>query len=123
MLDIYKYIQSAPWPEEWLESKVESFNLKKGQDFSSTIWGQVILDDIKSKIDTMIVKLQNIKNETLRFDELSKFSNVLEEDIVNLKSINLSTWDMAYNSLNSVSWSKWPIDKKATLDLKILQKK
>ena len=118
VLDIYKYIQSAPWPEEWLESKVESFNLKKGQDFSSTIWGQVILDDIKSKIDTMIVKLQNIKNETLRFDELSKFSNVLEEDIVNLKSINLSTWDMAYNSLNSVSWSKWPIDKKATLDLK-----
>lgn len=118
VLDIYKYIQSAPWPEEWLESKVESFNLKEEQDFSSTIWGRVILDDIKSKLDTMVLKLQNIKNETLKFDELSKFSNILEDDIVNLKSINLNTWDMAYESLNSISWSKWPIDKKVTLDLK-----
>ena len=59
-----------------------------------------------------------LKNETLKFPELEKFSKVLEEDINNLKTIKLDNWDMAYNSMNAITWSKWPVDKKVTLDLK-----
>lgn len=118
VLTIYRYIQSSPFPAKWLDTKVGELKVDVNEDFANTVWGKIILDNIKSQIEMMIVKLESMKNETLRFPELEKFSRVLEEDMNNLKSIKLDSWDMAYNSMNSVVWSKWPIDKKVTLDLK-----
>ena len=118
ILEIYKYIQSNPYPEKWLNSKVEELNVDLNIDFSNTIWGKIILNNIKIQLEVMVKKLENIKNKTLKFPELEKFSMVLEEDINNLNAIKLDTWDIAYNSMNLMSWTKWPVDKKVTLDLK-----
>ena len=118
VLNIYKYIQSNPFPEKWINEKVEDFNIDVNEDFSKTIWGKVILENVKSEIEAMLLKLENIKRETLKYSELDKFSGVLQEDINNLKGIKLDNWDIAYESINSVSWTKWPVDKKVTLDLK-----
>ena len=118
VLTIYRYIQSSPFPAKWLDTKVEELKVDINEDFANTVWGNIILDNVKSQIEMMVVKLESMKNETLIFPELEKFSRVLEEDMNNLKSIKLDSWDMAYNSMNSVVWSKWPIDKKVTLDLK-----
>ena len=102
----------------WINEKVEDFNIDVNEDFSKTIWGKVILENVKSEIEAMLLKLENIKRETLKYSELDKFSGVLQEDINNLKGIKLDNWDIAYESINSVSWTKWPVDKKVTLDLK-----
>ncbi len=118
VLTIYRYIQSSPFPAKWLESKVAELNVNEDEDFANTVWGKIILDNVKSQIEMMIVKLENIKNETLKFTELEKFSRVLEANVNNLKSVKLDSWDIAYNSMNSMDWGKWPIDKKVTLDLK-----
>ena len=118
VLTIYRYIQSSPFPNKWLESKVAELNVNVDEDFANTVWGKIILDNVKSQIEMMIVKLENIKNETLRFTELEKFSRVLEANVNNLKSVKLDSWDIAYNSMNSMDWGKWPVDKKVTLDLK-----
>ena len=118
VLEIYKYIQSSPFPEKWIEEKVNEFNIDKNIDFANTIWGKIILDNLKNTIQVMIKKLEKIKNDTLKFEELEKFSRVLEEDINNLKSIKTNSWDEAFESTNSVIWTKWPVDKKVTLDLK-----
>lgn len=119
VLTIYRYIQSSPFPAKWLESKVAELNVNEDEDFANTVWGKIILDNVKSQIEMMIVKLENIKNETLKFTELEKFSRVLEANVNNLKSVKLDSWDIAYNSMNSMDWGKWPIDKKVTLDLKM----
>ena len=118
ILSIYKYIQSNPFPETWLNEKVEDFNIDTNKDFSNTKWGKVILEHVEKEIDTMILKLKNVRNEMLQFNELDKFSGVIQEDINNLEKVNLDTWEQAYNTINSVSWVKWPVDKKVTLDLK-----
>lgn len=118
VLEIYKYIQSSPFPEKWIEEKVNEFNIDKNIDFANTIWGKIILDNLKNTIQVMIKKLEKIKNDTLKFEELEKFSRVLEEDINNLKSIKTNSWNEAFESTNSVIWTKWPVDKKVTLDLK-----
>ena len=39
ILKIYRYIQSMPYPEEWLEKQVEKFNLDLEQDFISYSFG------------------------------------------------------------------------------------
>lgn len=118
ILSIYKYIQSNPFPEEWLDEKVQRFNIDIEQDFSNTVWGKIILENLKDELDSIIIKLDKIKKDTLRFSELEKFSRVLQEDVNNLKSIKFDSWDIAYNSMNEVNWTKWPVDKKVTLDLK-----
>ncbi len=118
ILNIYKYIQSNPFPEKWINEKTKEFNIDTDLDFSNTVWGKIILEHIQEKKDGMITQLEKIKQETLRFSEMEKFSRVLQDDINNLNSINLESWDLAYESLNEIKWSKWPVDKKVTLDLK-----
>ena len=118
ILNIYKYIQSNPFPEKWLNEKTEDFNVDVEKDFGETIWGKVILDNIQEKNQDMILQLEKIKNETLKYTELEKFSGVLQEDINNLQSIKFDTWNLAYETMNNVAWTKWPTDRKVTLDLK-----
>ncbi len=118
ILGIYKYIQSNPFPEKWLNEKIDEFDVDIDSDFSSTVWGKILLEHVSDEINSMIMKLEKIKNDTLRFNELEKFSMVLQDDINNLKSINLENWDVAFENMNSLRWSKWPVDKKVTIDLK-----
>ncbi|MFR5313925.1 MAG: UvrD-helicase domain-containing protein, partial [Clostridia bacterium] len=52
VLKIYSYIQSSPFPEEWLNEKIEMFNLKDklNEDFSKTPWGNILLKEIEEEI-------------------------------------------------------------------------
>ena len=122
ILNIYKYIQSSPFPDKWLEEKVEMFNLPEDTDFSTTIWGKIIINDAKNILDESILKLDKAKNDTFRFEEMEKYTATLEQDINNLKYVqnNIENWDRAYYNLLDLKkqWGKWPIDKKVTLDLK-----
>ena len=122
LLNIYRYIQSSPFPEEWLKQKVEMFNLKDkiDQDFSKTIWGDILLQTLKEQISDYIINFKKIEKDLNKYDELQKFKLVISEDIINLEYVleNLNEWDNAYEKANSISWSKWPTDKKVTLDLK-----
>ena len=122
ILNIYKYIQSSPFPEKWLEEKVEMFNVREDIDFSETIWGQIILQETKNIIQECIIKLNKIKKDTLKFVELDKYSETLRQDVNELTYIyeNSDTWDKAYENILNLnrSWKKWPIDRKVTMDLK-----
>ena len=47
-LKIYKYIQSTPFPADWLEQNVEKFKTKyEDKDFSETDWGKILLKEIE----------------------------------------------------------------------------
>jgi len=37
VLNLYDFIQSSPWPEEWLEKMTESMNIPDGTDFGKTL--------------------------------------------------------------------------------------
>lgn len=47
ILKIYTYIESSPFPEEWLEEKIEMFNIENvNMDFAKTKWGEILLKDV-----------------------------------------------------------------------------
>ena len=52
VLKIYENIQSNPFPEKWLNEKIEMFNLKDklNQDFAQTPWGEILLQDIEEEL-------------------------------------------------------------------------
>ena len=118
ILNIYKYIQSNPFPEQWINEKVDELNIDENVDFAETMWGRIIIDNIQNEISSMIIQLEKVKEKMSYFSELEKFTRVIQEDINNLTMIKYDNWDDVYNYLNSISWSKWPVDKKVTIDLK-----
>ena len=122
LLNIYKYIQSSPFPIEWLSEKVEMFNLKEkiNQDFSKTIWGEILLNTLKEELSDYIITLKKVSKDLSKYEELIKFKIVIDEDIINLEYVqeNLDSWDNAYDKANNLKWSTWPTDKKITLDEK-----
>ena len=119
ILRIYRYIQSCPFPEEWLNEKTEMFNLKDlSLDFSKTIWGNFLIDLIKTNIDECISLFEIAKKKLDRNYELAKFSAVINDDIEILsffKKDNI-TWDNMYNYINEIKFKSWPIDKKVVCE-------
>lgn len=65
LFNIYKMIESSPFPEKWLDEKIEMFNPKNynNQDFSDSIWGKIIFSDFKDEIFDSINNLKIIKNK------------------------------------------------------------
>ena len=55
VLNIYRFMQSSPFPNEWLEEKVNMFSQKEGEeDFSSSVWGKVLLNNLKEEYNYLI---------------------------------------------------------------------
>lgn len=87
ILNIYDYIQSTPYPKEWLESQVEKFNLvgKLDRDFKNTDWGNIIIENFLEDVNVCIEKLETAKEILDKDNELEKYVAVLLEDISMLK--------------------------------------
>lgn len=60
ILKIYTYIQSNPFPEKWLNEKIEMFNLsdKLEENFADTIWGKLLLKQVKEVVEDAGLKLE-----------------------------------------------------------------
>lgn len=123
VLKIYSYIQSSPFPEEWLTEKIEMFNLKDklNEDFSKTPWGNILLKEIEEEIIDDIKALEDIKKELDLNSELESFSQVIRSDLDYLKILqeNINNWDKLYEIYNdkNIDFVSWP-RKKIESDLK-----
>ena len=121
VMEIYKFIQSSPFPRKWLEEKVEEFNIKDlSLDFAKTKWGELILGEYEKSIDETILGLKNVKQDLDSNPELEKFSQVIRLDLENLELLkaNLDSWDKVYELSQSFSFTKWPVDRKIQSNIK-----
>ena len=121
VMEIYKFIQSSPFPRKWLEEKVEEFNIKDlSLDFAKTKWGKLILGEYEKNIDETILGLKNVKKDLDSNPELEKFSQVIRLDLENLELLkaNLDSWDKVYELSQSFSFTKWPVDRKIQSNIK-----
>ena len=115
ILKIYNYIRSNPFPEKWLNEKVEMFNIenKINDDFSTTPWGKVLLKKIEDELIDGISSLESA-SKILEFNpDLEKFFQTIRNDIEMLKNLkdNLDNWDKAYEINNNLKFLTWPRNK------------
>jgi len=120
ILKIDKFIQSMPFPEEWLNEKIEEMNLLEGKDFSETKWGKLLLENGKEIVEEGIYNLENLQEKIKLFPELSKFEICINQDIQNYQELfkRMDNWEDTNKYVKQMHWEKWPIDRKITLDLK-----
>ena len=115
VLKIHSYIQSNPFPEKWLEEKIELFNLldKMDEDFSNTIWGKELLQEVEEELIDSITTLEDIE-KSLSYDiELDKFQQTIRDDIDKLVTLknSLNNWDKAFEIYQNLSFTTWPRKK------------
>lgn len=120
ILRVYSYIQASPFPEEWLEEQIGKLNIEDDTNFSDTVWGKIITENVNQILEDSILKLQNIRTKMTRFPELDKFTAKIEDDIDKYTYIqnNLSDWDTAVEAINTLKNAIWTKDQKITNDLK-----
>ena len=114
ILDVYKFIQSSPFPNEWLNENVDYFKLEDIEDFAKTTFGKIILDNLKEAIEDGIKNLRNVKNKIEIYPELEKHKMVLEDDIEKLMDIYEATsvsWDETFIRMCNLQYKMWPRDK------------
>lgn len=114
ILKIYNFIQSFPFPAEWLEENIAKFEYKENIDFSKTDFGKILLGEIKEEIIDGINNLKVYRNKTEKHFELEKFTQVLNEDIEKLKEFEKavdSSWDEAYEFYSMLKFTTWPRQK------------
>lgn len=121
ILKIYSYIQSNPFPKQWLESKVEMFNLKDKlyEDFSKTPWGKVLLEEIDDELIDCISTLQEVEENLQYEQDLEKYLQTVQDDIDKLQLLRkgLESWDKVFNIYQTLSFVTWP-RKKIDSDIK-----
>ena len=119
ILKIYNYIQSNPFPEKWLREKIEMFYIGEDldKDFSKTIWGNILLEEIKEDLTDAITSLESARKLLYDNKDLEGYLKIIEHDIDMLNNLkaNLNNWDNAYEInkvLEFIKWSGKRIDSK-----------
>ncbi|NMA67409.1 MAG: UvrD-helicase domain-containing protein, partial [Clostridiaceae bacterium] len=116
VLELHTFVQSSPWPQEWLKSTVDEFNIAGDIDFGSTKWGKILISSVK-------IELEGIRNMMLQALEIIKSEYTLENyiDLFNeeiniieyLLSLTCSTdqegvWDRIFYTIDSIEFSRLP---------------
>ena len=103
ILDIYNYIQSTPFPKEWLEEKVKMFDIEE-TSFEKTVWGKILLDKVKDELQDGILRIDNELKKLKYEADTEKFVVALSEDIRKITNVyEKNTWDEVYIGINDLA--------------------
>ncbi len=115
VLKIDSYIQSNPFPQKWLEEKIEMFNLKEQleEDFSQTPWGEILLQEVKEELMDDITMLEKVEQDLSYESDLEKFYQTIRSDIEQLENLkkSLNNWDKAFKIALELKFVTWPRQK------------
>ena len=127
VLSIHNFMQSAPFPNEWLLEKIGMFEpSEENNDFSNSKWGKILIDNLKEEIIDGINSLKIVRKKLELVYELEKYKLTIENDIEILKEFYSklnSSWDEAFEYAQNINFKSWPIDRKIVMDLKDESKK
>ncbi|MCK9218209.1 MAG: UvrD-helicase domain-containing protein, partial [Firmicutes bacterium] len=104
VLEIYNFVQSTPWPEEWLNKRVEEYKVTKDFDFIKTKWAKIIIELVDIELSGCLNLLEKAYKVALMGDGLEKCADQLAYDIEYAKTLfhkEGNNWDDLYKTFNN----------------------
>ena len=79
ILKIHTFISSSPEPRKWLEEKIKTFDLrgKETEDFGKTIWGEILVKEVRDEIKDDKIILKDIQESLINDSELEDFAKII----------------------------------------------
>ena len=87
ILNIYGFVQSYPWPEQWLTDQAEKFGPDFGDDFGSTEWGKVIIQSAELSLEGLQGIVEAACSKLKYAVGLDKYLPVFQEDLSRLSGL------------------------------------
>ncbi len=113
VLDLFEFIRSSPWPQEWLEVHTAEYKLKDSLELFETNWVKVLLDTIAVELEG--VRRANIaaKEEAASANGLGSYVACLDDDLHQLDMLveslkNGGSWDRVQNAFSCFEPSRLP---------------
>ncbi len=122
ILEFHDFIKCVPFPEKWLNEKVEAFNIQV-EDFAKTTWGKLLFEKAKELLDDCLINLKTAKEKLEINQELLPFLTVVMQDIDDIEKIKTDTWDDLYNGISTKVFETWPRKSKMDEDAKELKER
>jgi ATP-dependent helicase/nuclease subunit A len=114
-LDVYEFIQSCPWPGEWLDEMTRRLEVPPGTDFGETPWGKVILASAELEISGTKDALDHAVGIIRTTPGLEQYMDVYCEDIENVESLlrmlrgsGGDKWDRLFERLQQIDFARLP---------------
>jgi ATP-dependent helicase/nuclease subunit A len=109
---------STPFPEKWLEEKVEEFNIEE-KSFEKTPWGEILFKKAKNELENVIIRLKK-ELEDIRYEEdIEKVVVILSEDIRKITNVyEKNNWDEMYEELRLLKLDTFRCDKNLVPEIK-----
>ncbi len=85
VFELHRFVQSFPWPNQWLYERVEDFNKDDCEDFSTTIWGKTIIDSISLELNGFLSSIKKAEDIIRNEETLLAYLSSFQEDATNLK--------------------------------------
>ncbi len=124
ILNFYEFINCVPFPEKWLDEKIEEYNIDnkyeiniqlkdsenqyKKIDFANTTWGKLLFDKAKALLSDCLMNLESARKKVENNQELIPFLTVIMQDIDDISSIQTDTWDNMYSGIAEKAFEQWP---------------
>lgn len=111
VLGVYNFIQSHPWPMEWMMSSAQGLNLEKCTDFGTTKYAKILKDTMRIDLSSFLLQITEAINIISIAEGLMPYHEAFTQDLSNLQLLlkhcrEESTWDDLYNAFQSIEFIK-----------------
>lgn len=131
ILGLYRYMQSHPFPQKWLESKIAMF--KSAGKAAETPWGEIVIDFTQEALTYCLNALEDALDTVSLESELdAAYTPALENDLEKIEELIRLTesrdWNDIYNAIYSFKFvsrgrvTETPKDDPAFLKAELIRK-
>lgn len=115
IINMYNFIMSGPWPENWLKENAEAFNIETMETLNNSKWVLVLKNSIKVEIEGYIKMLEKAIEIINLTDGLEPYLETFSNELYSIKNAYNSIdcgLDDIYSSLCSISFGRLKSIKK-----------
>lgn len=115
IINMYNFIMSGPWPENWLKENAEAFNIETMEKLNNSKWALVLKNSIKVEIEGYIKMLEKAIEIINLTDGLEPYLETFSNELYSIKNAYNSIdcgLDDIYSSLCSISFGRLKSIKK-----------
>jgi len=119
VLNLYNFVQSHPWPEDWLRKMSGCLNISDEIDFAQTPWGEVLLSLVRVELSGLVKKMEKATDLLEGSAGLEKYYPVFQEEKQRLQQIaglfpynGNPGWDELYHHIQEFPFNRLPVVSK-----------